>query len=53
MSQEGRERNRMYMSITINTFTDVIGVFLFAMVFLAIGWFMGKASTNEDLEGEE
>ena len=41
------------MSITINTFTDVIGVFLFAMVFLAIGWFMGRASNNEDQEGEE
>lgn len=38
------------MSITISTFTDVLGVFLFAMVFLAIGWFMGKASTNEDQE---
>lgn len=41
------------MGITINTFTDVIGVFLFAMVFLAIGWFMGKASTNEDEDDQD
>lgn len=40
----------MYMSITISTFTDVLGVFAFAMVFLAIGWFMGKASNNQEDE---
>ena len=38
------------MSITISTFTDVLGVFAFAMVFLAIGWFMGKASNNQEDE---
>ena len=38
------------MSITINTLADVFGVFLFARVFLAIGWFMGKAANNEDQE---
>ena len=48
MSPEGRERNRIRMSITISTSLALLCVLIVVMVFFAAGWITGRASNDED-----